>query len=251
MTIAQAQPASIRPANGTRLVLFDIDGTLLSHDGGLKYEVNTNSNNKYYYGLKKTYAIDPNPDFYRFSGNTDRYMLWEAAREQGVTREEFEAKFEALCGNLYEFFISQAVDPQMYRPIPAAQNLVRALARREDVLVGTITGNISLVADWKLNLTGVRELFSFGLCGDEADNRGKLAGLAFERARSNCGIDFAPSDITIVGDTAQDVISGKAISAHTIAVNSGGTSFADLLAQDPTLAVPSLDDPRVSAYFGL
>jgi phosphoglycolate phosphatase len=246
-------PSDSTRSEGVKLVLFDIDGTLISGMGAEKYEISMGgTENKYAYAIRKCLGVECAFDFSKRMGGIDRHTLWLACQQSGVARELFEERFDCMCQCIYEYFLNQPLDKAYYRPIPDSQKQVKALARRKDVRLGVITGNIRPVADWKLAQTGVGEHFSFGLYGDEADDRLKLAGLAFERAQQSLGIDFAPQDVTIVGDTIFDIRSGKAIGAYTIVLNThGAAAMPALLAERPTLAVDSLADSRVYQYFGM
>jgi phosphoglycolate phosphatase len=251
MDTKQQTAAGAKRPGSVKLVLFDIDGTLISGKGAEKYEIAVGGReNKYVYAIRKCLGVEPQLDFTRLRGGIDRHTLWLACQQCGVTRQQFEDHFACMCKRMHEYFLNQPLDRSFYKPFPDAQRRVRALARRRDVRLGVITGNIRPVADWKLAQTGVEECFTFGLYGDEADDRLKLAGLAFERARQATGIDFAPEDITVVGDTIHDIRCGKAIGAHTIAVNTNGeTLMQTLLAEQPSLAVDSLGDSRVDQFF--
>jgi phosphoglycolate phosphatase-like HAD superfamily hydrolase len=237
----------------TRLALFDIDGTLLDHSAALKYEMTTGTtSNRYYQAIKKELGVTVSTDFLRFSGTTDRHILWTSSAEQGVTRARFEEKFEAIRHDLYEYFCQQVATDDSYRPISDSVRMVKALAARGDTCLGVITGNIDLIGKWKLERSGLASVFSLGLFGNESEDRGKLAGKAFERAKETCGVEFTPAQVTVIGDTVRDVQCGKAIGAYTIAVNMGGEDALDQLrAENPDMAVPTLADEKVYAHFGI
>jgi FMN phosphatase YigB (HAD superfamily) len=233
--------------------LFDIDGTLISHEGAFKYEVPpVGADNKYGYAMRNCFGIDPLVDFTRFHGGIDRHTLWLISQDHGVTRPEFETHFSCLCYNLYNYFLNTPVDTSLYLEIPEARALVTTLAQDPLVTQGVITGNIRRLAEWKLALTESAEHFAFGLYGDEADDRVALAGMAFERARAACGITFEPEDVTVIGDMASDARCGNAIGARTVIVNTGSGEMIEAIQREkPDLLVSTLADPRVYSFLGL
>ena len=254
MTDIGKQPAQgkINPGR-PKLILFDIDGTLISHAGAKKYEISpVGTDNKYIYAVRNCFGFSPEVDFTAFHGGIDRHTLWLICQQYGITREAYESNFECLCQHEYEYFLRKEIDRKLYQAIPEAQTLVNTLAVRPDVYLGVITGNIRKLAAWKLAVSGVEHHFKFGLYGDEADDRFALAGMAFARAQTACGILFNPEDVTIVGDTVNDIRCGKAIDAHTIAVSIGGEADLETLRrEEPSLLVTSLGDPLVYQYLGI
>jgi phosphoglycolate phosphatase-like HAD superfamily hydrolase len=238
--------------NSMKLVLFDIDGTLISARGAATYELNNGTDNKFAYALKKAFGITVSLDFSKHKGSIDKRTLWLAAGANGVQKKEFDEQFPFLAEYMYEYFERQKKDLSLYKAIDEAHDLVLLLSHNPDFRIGVLTGNIPLIASWKMEQGRVRQYFNFGLYGDGADDRIELAKTVFPKAREFFGTDFKPDDITVIGDTVTDVLCGKAIGAHTIAVTDLGHDAEETIkAEKPDVLVRTLGDPRVYSYFGL
>jgi phosphoglycolate phosphatase len=229
----------------TKLVLFDIDGTLIHHVGPRKWE------EQYQYGFKTAYGVDPSWDFSKYNGNVELQAAWDILKNHGMGREEFDKHYQEYIDAMHEHLDSesQGAGP-LFRIIEPAHTLVKKLYGREDVVLGILTGNAKRIADWKLDHVGLSKYFTFGLYGDVADDRISLAKTVFDEAKSKLKKTFAPSDIVVIGDTIHDIRCGKAIGAITIAVTTGLHGFWDtLMAEEPDILVKSLMEPQVLQLF--
>lgn len=232
-----------------RLVLFDIDGTLIYHvrhgpKGGY---------DRWEKALKRvfgrTMVFDRSVDY---NGWVDRQIGWDVCRRHGVTRKEFERRFPDIAKALHDIAkeMAEASDEPLYQAIPEAVRLVHALDGTPDVHIGLLTGNVERVGRWKLAHAGVPDVFRFGLFADEADDRISLAGTVFTRANAFFHTELMPDEITVIGDAVWDVRCAKAIRAHAVAVMTGGhTSREVLFAEAPDVICDTLADPSVVEFF--
>lgn len=227
-----------------KLVLFDIDGTLIYHVGPRKWE------EQYAHGMQSVYGITGPQNYMSFNGSIEMHMAWEIARKYGIKRTEFTVKFPDYIQAMIEHLNMWEKKGPVFRIIPDAVALVQKLTGMKDMVLGVLTGNAKQIARWKLTHTGLSEYFTFGLYGDEADDRIQLAGLVFEKAKKELRADFSPHDIVIIGDTIHDIRCAKAIGASVIAVTTGyHGAQAELAAEKPDFLVDSLTDPSVFTYF--
>ena len=232
--------------NTPKLVLFDIDGTLIFHLKTHRFE------DQYEYAIKQVFGVDAPFDLARFNGTLDRQNSWEVVRDFGVSRKEFLRKFPVYVDAMREVLVKRGEGQALYMPIPSAISLVKMLSRETEIHLGVITGNAKSIAVWKLEHTNLSKYFHFGLYGDEADDRAELAGTVFAKARQKLGIDLHPQDITVIGDTVYDIRCGTAVGAVTIGVTTGMHGPREVLElEKPTLVVDSLLDKRVLALFSL
>ena len=140
----------------------------------------------------------------------------------------------------------------LFQIIEPARDLVVRLHRRDDIVLGILTGNAERIANWKLDHVGLSRYFTFGLYGDAANSRIELAKGAIEKAKKQLKMKFAPADIIVIGDTVHDIRCGKAIGAVTVAVTTGMHGFWDVLkAENPDILVESLADPQVLSLFSM
>jgi phosphoglycolate phosphatase-like HAD superfamily hydrolase len=133
--------------NLTRLVLFDIDGTLLWPDGAGKASMKL--------ALEQVYGTAGPIDTYKFAGCTDRLTVGTLLREAGLPPEQVWDRFEQL-GPAMESALQTLIEEKQHhiRPCPGALELVDALADRGDILVGLVTGNLRPTAVVKLSAAG-------------------------------------------------------------------------------------------------
>jgi phosphoglycolate phosphatase len=230
-----------------KLILFDIDGTLLYHVGKRPWR------DQYSYAAEKVFGVNVGFDMQKLNGRIERDAAWVMVSNTGISRAVFDQKFDAYVDAMQEFLHTESEHDPLYEVITSAQNLVEMLAaNRPDIRLGIITGNARSIGQWKLRHTNLQKYFSFGLYGDEAEDRIQLAGLASARYEKKSGQKIQGHEIVIIGDTIYDVRCGKAIGAYTIAVTTGlHGDPASLEAERPDLLVDTLMDPAVLSLFSL
>lgn len=170
----------------TTLVLFDIDGTLIYHVGPRKWEA------QYAYGFKMAYGIKTPHDYAKYNGNVEKQMAWEILQEHGISIEDFRKHYPNYITSMYEHLTLWSKKGPVFKVIKPAMELVKKLQHQEGILLGVLTGNAKRIAIWKLNHTGYEGYFSFGLYGDDADNRINLAWQVFEEAKREFHRTIAP-----------------------------------------------------------
>lgn len=208
---------------------------------------------QYSYAAEKVFGVSVGFDMQKLNGRIERDAGWAMLSEAGISRAVFDQKFEAYVAAMHEFLHAESQRDPLYEVITSARNLVDRLAtNRPDIRLGIITGNARSIARWKLNHTDLQKYFSFGLHGDEAEDRIQLAGLAAARYQNEYRQVIEGHEIVIIGDTIYDIRCGKAIGAYTIAVTTGlHGDPAFLEAEKPDLLVDTLMDPAVLSLFSL
>ncbi|HEY7368396.1 MAG TPA: HAD family hydrolase [Thermoanaerobaculia bacterium] len=211
--------------NGHRLVLFDIDGTLLSAGRAARESVLAALER--IFGWKGQGAADG----YDFSGKTDPQILRELV---GATvGEEHLARELPRALDLYLEELERRLDPSAVKVKPGIPPLVDRLASDSRVTLGLLTGNIERGARLKLEPPGLNRYFPFGAFGSDSADRYSLPAVAIERARQSTGRAFAGKSVVIVGDSVHDVACGRSLGARAVAVATGWTSRERLLAEKP------------------
>ncbi len=218
-----------------RLVLFDVDGTLV-HTGHAGTQA-----------FAKTFATGFNApngvEKIHFPGRTDRNLVREFLGIHGIpaTPENFERFFER-----YIFWLDQMVahsDGGPCRGVLEFLDGLRALSRPP--VLGLLTGNIRLGAEIKLRRYQLWEIFETGAFADDSEDRNQIAVAALKRGRRVLGPDLQPDEILVVGDTPFDIRCGKFIGAKVLAVATGGATLEELKRHQPDWAAEDLT--RVSA----
>jgi phosphoglycolate phosphatase-like HAD superfamily hydrolase len=218
-----------------RLVLFDIDGTLIRTGGaGVK-------------AFGKTFATEFKlPEATKnvvFHGRTDVSLVRQIFRENKL--EESPANF-ARFFDRYPYWLDHYLHLLDGGPCEGVERFLAGLRRVEKKpVLGLLTGNIRLGAELKLRRYNLWEYFEMGAFADDHEDRNCIAGVAHKRANKKFGCELKGEEILVVGDTAHDVECGKAIGAKVLAVGTGGVKVAELAAHQPTYAVTDLTEIRV------
>ncbi|MBZ0266570.1 HAD hydrolase-like protein [bacterium] len=217
-----------------RIVLFDIDGTLLVSGGaGLMALRDV---------FHRRFAVEDAVEGIEFHGRTDPQIL-DSIAERHLGRALPGEERTELLGEYLEG-LARFLDECPYRVLPGARELLEELSGRNDILLGLATGNVESGAWTKLRHGGLDGYFSFGGFGSDDPDRDRLTRVAVERGRERVG-NGAPA--LVVGDTIHDVRSARAAGADCLAVATGNASQGDLEAAGARWTVPSLADPAVTA----
>lgn len=224
-------------ASNPKLVLFDIDGTLVK---ALDYT----SRDSVPKAIKKVFGIEALIDWKKHDGSVDRKIFQDILKDYKIPDQQILAKLEDLFEERYNAFYQSMGNDYKKRLIREAKDLVVKLVKR-GIRVGLLTGNLEKIARLKIETVGLDKFLKFGLFGNEAEDRISLAKKIFKKAKNFFGIDFFPDNIYIIGDTIKDITCGKAIGAKTIGVTTGFVSLSELKKAKPDLAVKTLTDPKV------
>lgn len=229
--------------NDNKLILFDIDGVLIRH-----------VSNQYQFGdrivkaVRNVFKIKPNYMAKRYDGAVEKEIVWDLVKREGINKVEFIKLYPDFLQETLKILKKAGLQEKIYEAIPEALSLVLKLKKLGKYL-GLLSGNSRIVAKWKLNNAGMDNIFDFGLFGDEANSRLKLANMVFKKAKGFFGIKFKPQEIVVIGDTIHDIKAGKFIGAKTIAVATGKHySVHQLKKFNPDLAVNKLSESTVKKF---
>jgi phosphoglycolate phosphatase len=216
-----------------RLVLFDVDGTLLWTDGAGRRAVHR--------ALKDVLGIEHPAAGFRFDGRTDPEIVRLLASAAGKAHDP------RTVADVLAHYVG-LLDDELSRPghrttvYPGVFELVEALERRRDCVVGLLTGNIAEGARLKLR-SGRLDIarFRVGAFGSDHEVRAELPAVAQRRARE-MGVEAAGKDVVIIGDTPADVTCGRQIGARAIGVATGSYTVEQLLEAGADAAFADLSD---------
>lgn len=201
-----------------RVVLFDIDGTLIS--GGPAKDA-------FCEAMLETFGTMGDVDGVSFAGKTDPQIVRELLQGAGCARDRVESRMPDLFGRYLEKLEVQLVD----RPVnvlPGVRELLAALSEMEDIGIGLLTGNIVGGAELKLRSAELWGYFELGSYGSDHEERDELPAIALGRARRAWRETLEPSDAIVVGDTPRDVSCGQREGTRTLAVATGHFSVRQL-----------------------
>ena len=217
-----------------KLVLFDIDQTLLTPDGaGAAAMLNT---------LRDFYGVETVPAGYYMAGKIDTQIVMELLEHAGMDVAEAQARLPEYWA-LYAVELERLLPQHQVRALDGAHHLLDALEKRKDVIVGLLTGNLDATAALKLRAVGLDPArFRVAAYGNEAQARSDLPPIAVSRAEALVGHKFRGKDIVIVGDTPMDIACGESLGVRTIGVATGRYSVAELRAAGADAVFPTLSD---------
>jgi phosphoglycolate phosphatase-like HAD superfamily hydrolase len=224
-------------ANGHRLVLFDIDGTLLSAGRVARESVLA--------ALTRAYGWQPLPEHqdrqrHDFSGKTDPQIVRELVTG-ALGRDRVEEGLSRAL-DLYLEELEQRLKPDTIVLKPGISELVSRLSETPGVTLGLLTGNLERGARLKLEPPQLNSYFPFGAFGSDSSDRYELPAIALERAWRHTGRRHAGKSVVIVGDSIHDVGCGRALGVRAVAVATGPTSAERLAAEEPDALLDSFAD---------
>jgi phosphoglycolate phosphatase-like HAD superfamily hydrolase len=198
-----------------RLVLFDIDGTLLHSQGAARRAFTR--------AMTETYGSAGPIDTHRFDGKTDPQIARELMRLDGMSDDKIDAGLPSLWNAyLRELDVEFAAPGHETSVYPGVRELLTVLEQRShEQVLGLLTGNIREGASRKLASAGIASDFKVGAFGSDCESRDGLPPVAVARARELTGIHFRDRDVVIIGDTPADVTCGAALGVRTIGVATG------------------------------
>jgi phosphoglycolate phosphatase-like HAD superfamily hydrolase len=214
-----------------KLVLFDIDGTLVLTGGAGIRAMNRACEEL----VGHPHALEGIP----VAGRTDRIILSDVVARAGHSLDDglLEQLRDRYIDNLrveiekpgkVQSFESLGARGGVKAVMPGIRELLDILEQREDVFLGLLTGNFEAGARIKLEHFDLWRYFPCGAFGDDAADRNELVPFAIERAR-RCGLpDIAAANILVVGDTPHDVACARAAGAIPVGVATGGFTSAQL-----------------------
>lgn len=196
-----------------RLILFDIDGTLINSSRIGRMALGR--------AMQTVYGTAGALETFEFAGKTDRRIVRELLLAEGWAGPAIEARLPELDEQM------GAAGRELFTPgtlwscsgVPA---LLDALDRRDDVTLALLTGNIRHTVALKLSAAGIDPArFVAGAYGSDSLDRDDLFAIALDRTATATGQRFAGADVVIVGDTPADVRCARAGGARAVAVATG------------------------------
>jgi phosphoglycolate phosphatase-like HAD superfamily hydrolase len=222
-----------------RLILFDIDGTILLTDGAGRRAIHR--------ALLEVSGTAGAIDTHRFDGKTDPQIVQELLAGAGHPHSSDAARVLEICERYVHLLADELAKPaQVTRVLAGVLPLLAALAGPESegrALVGLLTGNVEAGAALKLRSAGIDPgRFVVGAYGSDAPQRVQLPAIARRRAEALSGRLIEGTGMVIIGDTPEDVACARAVGARSVAVATGFYDVVALRAAGATHVFPDLAD---------
>jgi phosphoglycolate phosphatase len=219
----------------TTLLLWDIDGTLITSSGAGMRALEL--------ALTRVFGLAGSLADIDYAGRTDRWILRQVFAKFDLPATD--ANFARYIDGYLAALPGQLDHPHA-RVLPGVRTLLEAAARRPEIAQGLLTGNLRRGAEAKLAHFGLWDFFPFGAFADDSENRSELGPHALARAGTHHGgATFAPDKVWVIGDTPHDISCGRAIGARTLALATGQFSPDDLALHRPDALLPDLADAEV------
>jgi len=222
-----------------KLVLFDIDGTLLWTDGAGRRAME---------GALMSVFGAPGSPTYRYDGKTDLQIVREQMREAGFDDATIDGRVDDVCAEYL-----RRLDAELSPEVPPVHRydgvleLLDALEQRADRVLGLLTGNLVQGANRKLRAVGLDPVrFRVGAFGSDHEHRPALPAIALERWRAAFHPDAPGDRLVIIGDTPADIHCGRGVGARAIGVATGRYSVDDLAAHSPAAVLPDFRDTNAA-----
>jgi phosphoglycolate phosphatase len=214
-----------------RLVLFDIDGTLIHTSGaGEKAFARVFAN---------FFGVTDGTEKLKFAGRTDVAILREFFVHNAIapSPENMEQFFEAYVFLLEHML--QSLPGGVHPGVWTWLHELRALPHQP--VIGLLTGNIRLGAEIKLRQFNLWGQFATGAFADDSAERNEIAAIAKQRGEGLLGQTLQGDEVLVIGDTPLDIACARAIGAKILAVGTGMYRPKDLLPLKPDWAVDNLE----------
>lgn len=186
----------------------------------------------------------PGSNEYHYDGKTDRQIVRELMRIEGLADDEIDAQMDRLLdaylGGLEAELSSGRRTVHIF---PGVLELLEELERESSVTLGLLTGNIAKGARAKLGAAGIDiTRFKVNAFGSDHEERPELPAIAQTRAREVLGADIAGERLIVIGDTPADIRCGESIGARAIGVATGRYTVQQLSEHDPYAVFETLAD---------
>lgn len=219
-----------------KLVLFDIDGTILYTGGAGRRAMRQSL-------LAVFGSTGPIKDF-PFYGKTDPQIIMELMTLAGYAPSLIERRLGRFWDVYVEHLRAEMARAHGLKVYPGVLELVQELQGRDGTLLGLQTGNIERGARLKLEPVGLNRYFPVGAFGDDSANRDQLPRIAVERVREQFGRGFNGRDVVIVGDTPADISCARHFGAKVVVAATGFCSYDDLAKAKPDALFHDFSDYR-------
>lgn len=219
-----------------RLVLFDIDQTLINTTGCGRRAMEK--------ALHDVFGVQHGLSDLPIHGKTDPLIIFEALESHGLAQALTSNKDHRFWErHLFHLKNELAASSEPYIH-PGVTELLESLDKNPDVFLGLLTGNIQRGAQVKLEHFGLWKYFPVGGFGSDHMDRNVVAKIAAERSAKHYNKQFAPEQIFVIGDSLRDIACAHAIQAKAVAVATGQDAYELLASKKPYALFNDLADTQ-------
>jgi phosphoglycolate phosphatase-like HAD superfamily hydrolase len=207
-----------------RLVLFDVDGTLIS-SSSITFD--------YWKALvKKHFNLDTDRNDIYSEGKTDREILFEHLKDKGIKDPEKDSRFLSALNDIGNI-VAKSIEGIKIQKIENVEVLLNELQKNESIINGLLTGNTYEKARAKLKNSGLWNYFKVGAFGEVTRVRSELVKTAIDDTFEKTGYKINKEDVYLIGDTTRDIKCAKEANVKIISVATGKESLEHLEKENP------------------
>lgn len=223
-----------------RALLFDIDGTLTVGGGA--------GNRALGRALHTRPRATEELRNMRLDGMTDRLISRALLASEGDHSVPLPERMKAVTDAEIDVVLARYLEAlqlecaeRPYRPLPGVEELLRALRKRSDLVLGICTGNVERGAELKLRSAGLWGPFRFGGYGSDAEPRAEIVKAAWRRAQA-----LGATEGLVIGDTSRDILAAHEAGLPACAVATGRFTVHELAEHGAEMVVASFADVAAS-----
>lgn len=219
-----------------KLVLFDIDGTLMGTGGAGTKSMNL--------AFEEIFSVRDAFKGISMAGKTDIQIMKEGLGKYGLNAEDGNI---ALFSERYISHLRRKIETPTKHLKPGIKDSLELLNRMDGIFLGLLTGNIEAGARIKLDSFGLNVYFPFGAFGSDEEDRNKLLPVAVERFHRIHHREVDYRDCIVIGDTPRDVECAKIYGAYAIAVATGPYLYDSLVSSGADMVLKDMSEMNFSA----
>ncbi len=199
-----------------KLVLFDLDGTLVDAGGcGRRALVKA---------IETLYGKKPEFEHALISGRTDldNFSIVYGLVKNGKKPSPAEMKkMKAKYLEILPQEVHASVRCKKYDLVPGVEKFLNMLSKDPDLVLGLGTGNLKEGAQLKLAPSKLEKYFSVGGFGEDGHTREEMLQAAVKRAEKKYKTKFSPDQVFVIGDTHRDILAAKNCGFHSAVLTNG------------------------------
>lgn len=217
-----------------KLVLFDIDETMIHSDGVGRRALGR--------ALNEVFGTQRVISGIKFSGKTDPQIISEVLNQNRIDVPDISVKLESAF-EIYTGYLQEEIDrAEEFSLHTGVSEILARLNSHHKAFLGLLTGNIEEGARIKLNRFDLNHYFPIGAFGSDSADRNDLPEIARSKAEAKFNMNFSPRNLIVIGDSVNDIVCARKAGAVSIVVNTGKTPRSDLVANNPDYLFETLAD---------
>ena len=213
-----------------RLILFDIDGTLIDSGGAGVRSLDL--------AFKKVFSVEDVFQGISMAGKTDSQIIKEGLSKHGLSMD---GNMDAII-EVYLLHLKEEIQNNKKHLKPGIHAILELLNPVKDIGLGLLTGNLEQGARIKLDAFDLNKYFPSGAFGSDDEDRNKLLPVAVKRFEGLFDVKITIEESIIIGDTPRDVECAHIYGATCVGVATGPYSFDELIEAKADYVLKDLSD---------